>query len=137
ASGGVRAGFTAQPAVIETQGPVRTELLLRGARADGATYEVRLAAFAGLPAVRLRITLTHMGSAPYLPLRAMTLAIPATFIAGEAGILGSTRRFDRLAGQPHTGRQQDAGEALLDGSGTGGHADCLARARTDPAALAV
>src|SRR5262249_62186602 len=104
ASGGARAGFTAQPAVIETQALVRRELLLRGARADGATYEVRLAAFAGVPAVRLRITLTYMGSAPYLPLRAMTLAIPATFIAGEAGIVGSPRRFDRPARQPHTVR---------------------------------
>src|SRR5262249_54785386 len=47
ASGGVRAGFTAQPAVIETQGPVRTELLLRGAPGGGAPYGGRVGRVAG------------------------------------------------------------------------------------------
>jgi hypothetical protein len=136
-TGEAPAGFVPQPTVIETQGPVRTELLLRGTRADGATYEARLAAFAGLPALRARVTLAHMGSAPYLPLRAMTLAIPATFTAGETGVAGSTRRFDRVPGERHTLRQEDAGQALLDGSGAGGHADCWMRARNDAAAVTI
>src|SRR5262249_32032882 len=57
--------------------------------------------------------------------------------AGGRGPRGGPRRFDRLAGQTHTLRQQDAGEALLDGSGMGGHADCWARARTAAAAVTI
>ncbi len=108
---------------VETEGPVRSELLLRGRWPDGATYEARLAAFAGHSALRLRYTLTYAGDTPYLPIRRLGLSAPGAFSSGAVGVNGNVRRFPSLD-QPHSLRQVDAGDARLDRAPAGGQADC-------------
>src|SRR5262249_10577048 len=91
---------------VETEGPVRTELVCRGGWRNGATYEARLAAFAGQPALRLRYTLTHGGEAPYLSLSRLTIAVPGDFRAASLGIGGAVRRSAPLVAS-HALRQVD------------------------------
>jgi hypothetical protein len=121
--GGGDRGPTPEPLRVETEGPVRSELLLRGRWSDGATYEARLAAFAGQPFLRLRYTLTYAGDAPVLPIQRLGIAIPGTFASGALGINGAVRRFAPLT-EPHLVRQSDAGDATLDRAHVVGHADC-------------
>ncbi len=108
---------------VETEGPVRSELLLRGRWPDGATYEARLAAFAGQSALRLRYTLTHAGDAPALPVRRLGLSVPGPFTSGAIGLGGNARRFAALT-EAHTLRQLDQGDAQFDHTPAGGRADC-------------
>jgi hypothetical protein len=112
-----------EPPRVETEGPVRSELLLRGRWPDGATYEARLAAFAGLAVLRLRYTLTYAGDAPILPIQRVGVAIPGTFASGGLGLNGTAHRFAPLT-DAHAVRQGDAGDATLDRAGAVGHADC-------------
>ena len=114
---------TGEPPRVETDGPVRAELLLRGRWPDGAAYEARLAAFAGQPVVRLRYTLTNMGFASSLSIRRLGVSAPGAFTAGAFGIGGAVRRFAPLT-DPHALRQPDADVAQLDHVPTGGRADC-------------
>src|SRR5262245_22702306 len=108
---------------VETDGPVRSELLLRGRWPDGVTYEARLAAFAGQPMLRLRYTLTNTSDAPVLRVRRLGVSAPGTFTAGALGVGGDARRFAPLTGA-HALRQADPDDAQLDRAGAGGRADC-------------
>ena len=95
---------------VETDGPVRIELLLRGRWPDGAAYEARLAFFAGQPAVRLRYTLTNMvGSS--LP-SAVSACRAGRLHERDAGIGRDARRIALLT-EAHTVRQMDADAAQL------------------------
>lgn len=119
------------PPRVETDGPVRAELLLRGRWPGGAAYEARLAAFAGQPLLRLRYTLTHLGTAPELPIQRLGLSAPGPFTSGEIGLGRDVRRFAPLT-RSHALRQDDAGAARLDRSPAGARADCWV-AGTGPA----
>jgi PcRGLX-like N-terminal RIFT barrel domain/Beta-L-arabinofuranosidase, GH127 catalytic domain len=114
---------TPEPPRVETEGPVRAEVLLRGRWPDGATYEARLAAFAGQPVLRLRYTLTNMGDAPILAVRRLGVSAPGAFRSGAFGIAGDVRRFAPLSA-PHVLRQADTGDAQLDRASAGARADC-------------
>jgi hypothetical protein len=120
---------------IETEGPVRTELLLTGRYADGIAYELRIAAFAGQQFLRLRLTLVNLGDARYAPLRSLALAFPGPFTAVAVGLDGGTRDLDLAAA--HELIHLDATPALLDGAGAGRHADGWLSARTDGGVLAL
>jgi len=131
ATGGGAGEPTAQAVSVETEGPVRTELLFRGRWGNGATYEARLAAFAGQPVLRLRYTLTDMGDAPYLEVRRLAIVVPGAFRAGALGVGGEARRFDPLEAA-HTLRQADATSGALDGA-PARRADCWAEASASTA----
>jgi len=121
---------------VETAGPVRTELLLAGHYADGLAYEIRLAAFAGQPFLRIQHTLTNLADAHYTAVRGLTFALPGRFTAAALGIDGATRALDDLA-RAHALRQSDATPALLDGDPVGRHGDGWARATGGGAAVTV
>jgi hypothetical protein len=125
---GVAPGAPVPSAVrVETDGPVRTELLLTGRDGAGVDSELRLAVFAGQRIVRLQHTVTHRGAPGYLPVRALPLVVPGHFDAAAFGIDAGVRRFAPLAG-PHVLRHADAAPAELDGEDAGRHADGWARA---------
>jgi hypothetical protein len=118
---------------VETEGPVRTELLVTGRYPQGFVYEARVAAFAGQPFVRLQVTLTSMVDRSFSPLRRFGFFIPATVAAGEFGIDGAAHRVS--ASTTHALRHDDATPALLDGTAAGVHGDGWVRARAGNAAL--
>jgi len=99
---------------VETQGPVRTELLLTGRHAGDLVSEVRLAAFAGSPAIRMQLTLTSLSDRPYTRIRSLLLPIGGAFATGVLGLGGAARRFP--LDEPHGVEQLDAGPARLDGT---------------------
>jgi len=119
---------TALPAhvTVETAGPVRTELRLAGRYADQLAYEIRIAAFAGQPFLRIQHTLTNLADPHFTAVRALTFAVPGRFTAAAVGIDGHTRPLDDLA-HPRALRQRDATPALLDGEPVGRHGDGWAR----------
>ena len=117
---------------VETEGPVRTEILVTGRYPQGLVYEARVAAFAGQPFVRLQITLTSMVDRSFTPLRRFGFVVPASVTAGEFGIDGLPRR---VSSAPHALRHDDATPALLDGASAGLHGDGWVRARAGDAAL--
>lgn len=121
---------------VETEGPVRTELLLRGRYPCGIAYEARVAAFAGEPAIRLQLTLTSLADEAYIPLRAVTLALPGPFTSAEIGVDGAATRFASLA-QPHRLTQVDVGAARLDGGAPGASGDGWARASDETRVVTV
>jgi hypothetical protein len=121
---------------VETAGPVRTELRLVGRYADGLAYEIRVAAFAGEPFLRLQHTLTNLADPHFTAIRGLTVAVPGRFASATLGVDGSTRTLDDLA-HPHALRHRDAIPALLDGEPVGRHGDGWARALGGGAAVSV
>lgn len=105
---------TPGPVTVETSGPIRTELLLRGTYPSNVAYEARLAVFAGQPVVRLQLTLTSLSDSAYVPIKGLVLTLADTITGGSIGIDGSARRFETLA-KPQSLLQRDATDALLDG----------------------
>jgi hypothetical protein len=121
----------------ETEGPVRTEILVTGRWAAGLDYEARLAAFAGSPLLRLRLTVVHRADADYLALRALPLEIPGRLVRAATSVDGKVTAFAPLDA-PHTVRHDDARPALVDGAAAGRHADGWAEATTaDGTALTI
>jgi len=119
---------------VETEGPVRTELLVTGRYPAGIAYEVRIAAFAGEPFLRLQHTITNLADPHYAPLRSLLLAVPGHFTEAAVGIDGGRRPLAALA-RGHQLRHTDAMPALLDGASAGRHADGWAEARGGGAAV--
>jgi hypothetical protein len=121
-------------ATVETEGPVRTELVLTARYPQGLASEARLAVFAGQPAIRLRHTLTNLANPLYMPIRSLVLRVPGTFSGGAVGVDGRPRRFAALESS-HELAHRDAAPALLDGQPAGHHADGWARATGDDVAV--
>ncbi len=119
---------------IETDGPVRTELLLTGRYPAGITYEMRVAFFAGQPLVRVEHTITSVVDQPYLPVRSLALAVERPFQSAALGLDGSRRVFSTLE-RPHALRQTEAASTVLDDTSTGRHGDGWARASGDGLAV--
>ena len=105
---------------VETQGPVRTELLLTGRYPQGLAYELRLAAFAGRPFVRLQYTVTNVADPDYMQIRSLPIVVPGAFAAAEIGVDERTREWKTLVGS-HELRQLDAAPVTLDGDTVGRH----------------
>src|SRR5262245_18664256 len=111
---------------VEREGPIESELVLRGRYPQGITYELRIAAFAGQPFVRLRYTVTNMADPHYAPLESLALSVPARLEGGALGVDGGARSFPGLD-QRHELLQQDATPVALDGARAGRHGDGWAR----------
>ena len=122
------------PTSVETEGPVRTEVLLTGRYPQGIAYEARVAAFAGQPYVRLRLTITHLADRSYAPLRTLAFGVPGHFTRAALGIDGTARPLPSLD-QPHELHHADAAPAVLDGQRAGRHADGWAAASGDGATV--
>jgi hypothetical protein len=115
---------------VETEGTVRTELLLTGRYPRGVAYEARVAVFAGQPFLRLRHTITNLADALYAPVRSLALVVPGSFTSATLGIDGGARPLASL-GEPHELRHDDTTPVLLDGRSAGRHADGWAAATGD------
>jgi hypothetical protein len=120
---------------VETEGPVRTELLATGRDANDLAYELRIAAFAGTRWLRLQLTVTSLSSRTYLPIRSLPLVVgvPATHAA--AGLGGATKAFD--LDRSHDVVQPDARRVGVDGVESDGAADGWMRAAGDDAVVTV
>ncbi len=120
---------------VETEGPVRTELLFAGRWAEQAfAYELRLAFFAGQAAARVQLTLVNLGDPNAAEVAAVSLTVPGKFPAAETGVDGATRFLD--PGRPvHEIRHDDAAPAMVDGRPAGKHADGWLRAHGGGMAL--
>ena len=126
---GVRGGPPGRDRMaVETEGPVRTELLATGRYPQGMAWEVRVAAFAGQRFIRLQHTVTNVADPHYAPVRSFALVVPGKFDRAEVGIDGGSRAIPALDAEPHELFHDDATPALLDGKGAGRHADGWARA---------
>src|SRR5437016_4422791 len=119
---------------VETEGAVRTELLVTGRYPAGIAYEVRIAAFAGERFLRLQHTITDLADPHYAPLRSLLLTVPGHFTEAAVGIDGGRRTLGELA-RGHELRHTDATPALLDGASAGRHADGWAEGRGGGAAV--
>jgi hypothetical protein len=117
---------------VETSGGIRAETLVRARQDNGLAHDVRIAAFAGHAAIRIRYTLTHLGDAPYLALSALPLELASPSTTAELAIDGKARAFV-LAGanRRHVVTHHEAQAALLDGKPAGRHADGFARVAGD------
>jgi hypothetical protein len=125
--GGPPAPVEASHAVLETSGPIRTEILLEARDSGGLAFETRLATFAGSTAVRLQLTVTSLAARPYTDVRALPVAVQAPDVREAVfGVAGGVRRLDTTT--PRVLRQPDARETLLDGTRLDGAADGWARA---------
>lgn len=131
---GAAAPVPAGPPTVETDGPVRTELLLRGSYGSEVAYEARVAAFAGQPVLRLQLTLTHMGTSHDVAIRGLALDVPGTFDEGALGVDGAAKRFASLV-DPHVLRQLDGERIRLDDDASDGSGDGWTRAVGDAAAV--
>ncbi|MGH7893532.1 MAG: hypothetical protein ACREQL_02635 [Candidatus Binatia bacterium] len=92
---------------LETDGPVRSEILLSGRYPSDLAYDARLAVFAGSPVVRLQLTVTSRATRPYSRIRSLPLVIPGRFEAGSIGVGGDPQRYPALP-RAHELRQTDA-----------------------------
>ncbi|MCW5891929.1 MAG: hypothetical protein KIT14_15505 [bacterium] len=124
----------AGPPSVETDGPVRTELLLRGRYGTELAYEARIAVFAGQPVVRLQLTLTHLGASHDVAIRSLALDVAGSFDEGAMGVDGAVKRFRTLV-DPHALRQLDGERMRLDDAESEGSGDGWVRARGDTAAV--
>jgi hypothetical protein len=114
---------------VETEGPVRSELVATGRYPQGITWEVRVAAFAGQRFLRLEHTVTNMADPHYAPVRSLLLTVPGKFASAQVGVDGHARSIGALDGRRlHELVHDDAAPALLDGKGAGRHADGWVRA---------
>jgi hypothetical protein len=120
---------------IETQGPVRTELLVTGRDSTGVAYEGRLAAFAGTPWVRLQLTVTALADRSYTRIRSLVLnlATGLPFRRALIGLDGGPKAFDLAAS--HGLAQLDARRVRLDGAEAEGIGDGWARGIADTVAV--
>src|SRR5262249_34509755 len=105
-----------------SEGPVVTELVVRGRYPPGITYELRIAAFAGQPYLRLRHTITNMADAHYAPIESLRLTVPARLDAGVLGVDGGARALHSLD-EAHELVHEDATPVLVDGNRAGRHSD--------------
>ena len=119
---------------VETDGPVRTEVVLRGRYPSGLAYETRLALFAGQPVVRVEHTLTNMTDPDYARLRGLALRIPGHFVHGGAGVDGRREGLEP-GSHARTLVQVSANEVLLDGARVGRRGDGWVRATDDRLAV--
>lgn len=130
ASGGARPGTL----TVETDGPVRTEVVLRGRYPGGLAYETRLALFAGQALVRVEHTLTNMTDPDYARIRSLALRIPGRFLHGGAGVDGRQKALEP-GSHARILAQETANELLLDGARVGRRGDGWVRAGDDRLAL--
>ena len=119
---------------IETEGPVRTEVLLQGRYPSDLTFELRIAAFAGQPWVRVQLTLTSFSSRSYSRITSFPFTVRGRFASGAVGVGGGARRFEDLK-EAHTLAQWDAGAPALDGTPLAQQADGWLRAAGDGVAV--
>src|SRR3989442_725652 len=121
--GGPPGGAPAPDGVaVETEGPVRPELLVTGRYPAGIAYEVRIAAFAGERFLRLQHTITDLADPHYAPLRSLLLTVPGHFTEAAVGIDGGRRVLGELA-RGHELRHTDATPTLPHRPSAGRHAD--------------
>jgi hypothetical protein len=133
-AGGTVAPVPEGPPAVETDGPVRTELLLRGRYGSDVAYEARIAAFAGQPVLRLQLTLTHVGASRDVAIRGLALSVPGAFASGAMGVDGASKRFTSLV-DPHVLRQLDGERIRVDDDASEGSGDGWVRAAGDVAAV--
>jgi PcRGLX-like N-terminal RIFT barrel domain len=128
---GVKGGApTNRKVAVESDGAVRTELLVTGRYPQGIDYETRIAVFAGQPFVRVQETVINRADAHYAPLRSLALPLIGPFTRGAVGIDGQTRALEHLE-PAHELLQIDAVPVNLDGARAGRHGDGWARASGD------
>ena len=118
---------------VETDGEVRTEVVIRGRYPQGLAFETRVAGFAGQPFVRLEHTLTNLADAHYARIRSLAFTVPAPVAKAEVGIDGGSQSLEGTHELVHA----SAAPAELDGEPAGQHADGWVRATTDGRALTI
>lgn len=97
----VRADGVASPTrrtalTVESDGPIRTELLLKGTYGDGLAFELRIAAFAGSEVLRLQHTLIDRAETPpYVPVRALELRVPVSVTSAALGLENDVEEIPR------------------------------------------
>lgn len=112
---------------VETEGPVRTEVLLAASHPSDIAWEARIAAFAGVPWLRLQLTVTSLAARPYSRIRSLLLPVSgAEFVDGAVGVGGSSRRL--ALREPHRFAQPDAQRIQIDGTASEGRLDGWLRA---------
>ena len=121
---------TSATALTETSGPVRTEFLLTGRDAHDLAYEARVAVLAGIPGLRVRLTVTSLSTHAYTRITSLPITVEGGLSAGLVGIAGTARHFVPLDG-PHVFRQLDAHHAELDQRPVEGAGDGWARGTGD------
>src|SRR5262249_21618134 len=110
---GVAGGAPSRDAIdVETEGPVVTELVVRGRSPQGITSQPRTAAFAGQPYLRLRHTITNMADPHYAAIESLRLTVPARLDAGALGVDGGTRALHSLD-EAHELVHEDATPVLV------------------------
>ena len=119
---------------VETEGPIRTELLLTGRYPQGVAWELRVAAFAGQRLLRLRHTVTNVADRHYAPVRSLALAVPGRYNRASVGIDGGERPVAPLDAA-HELVHLDATPVELDGARAGRHADGWAHVSGDGVAV--
>ena len=130
ADGGTSAAVPGARVTVETEGPVRTELLLRGRYADDLAWEARVAAFAGSPVLRVQLTLTSLANRTYTRIRSVRLPVTAADpTSGFLGVGGASRKV-ALDGT-HAIEQLDFRSARLDGKASDASGDGWARVAGD------
>ena len=127
ADGGTSDPVAGARVTVETDGPVRTELLVRSRYADDLAWEARVAAFAGSPALRVQLTLTSLANRPYTRIRSFRLPVTAGDLAtGFLGVGGAARAVGaRRAPTPSS--SCDFRDARLDGKPSDASGDGWAR----------
>jgi hypothetical protein len=119
------------PGTTETSGGVRTEILATTRTDGGLELETRIAAFAGVPALRLTMTLTSRSGAAYTPIASLPVVLRGELGEATVGVAGGARRFPDLT-SPHELQQPDARAARLDGEPVEGSGDGWIRALRGP-----
>jgi hypothetical protein len=118
---------------VETEGPVRTELLLGGRDGNDLAYELRIASFAGARWLRLQLTVTSLASHPYTSIRSFPLTVEVGVTGATVGIDGKPKTL--AVDDPHDVVQPDARHVRQDGAETEGAGDGWIRAIGDAAAV--
>ena len=127
---------TSRKVVVESEGAIRTELLVTGRYPQGIDYETRLAVFAGQPFVRVQETVINRADPHYAPLRSLAMPVTGRFTRGAVGIDGETHAFEHLE-PPHELLQIDAVPVNLDGARAGRRGDGWARESGDDVTVTV
>jgi hypothetical protein len=120
---------------VETEGPVRTELLATGRDANDLAYELRIASFAGTRWLRLQLTVTSLSSRPYTAVRSLPLAIDLPVSRAAVGVDGTTKSLG--LDRPHDVVEPDGRRVRQDGVESDGAADGWMRAIGDAAAVTI
>jgi hypothetical protein len=126
ADGGTSDPVAGARVTVETEGPVRTELLIRSRYADDLAWEARVAAFAGSPVLRVQLTLTSLTNRTYTRIRSFRMPVTAgDLTTGYLGVGGASRKVGLDA--THAIEQLDFRKARLDDSPTDASGDGWAR----------